>query len=834
MVFFALPDTLLAQCGNTINWTDPSCQVIGSGNLAPWWTIVSRHGEYSQSETECNIPPQVTQSQGHVVITTISQNYTCGDWLTTGAVRTTPSSFPFKTGQFQWNTFNFTFGTITIKAKMPPPGTNLWPSWWLLGSNCQNSNKYSGDTGFGGCPNLGASGYREIDMIECYNSGGGCQFHVANPNFGIGNGCDIAYTWDANPHTWVLKWTSSQITLTMDGSLMTTCNQSITQPMFLINLIQTGGVGGTPTGLPASSDTTSVTVQDLNGNVIFSDPFDNQAPPPNLYFTDIITGANSGGENADGGLHTGVYVTLYGSNFGSAPTVTMNGVNCFRQPFAPTSYLWYQKLVVQLGSSCASGNIVVTTAWGSSSGIPFTVVPGGHIYFVAKTGNDNTGTGTFANPWATPSKAKNTMVAGDTQYVRAGTYDYQDNFGATIYCVGACTGTATAYQNFLGYPYETAVIGGTQDSRTALYNWGTWVMQYFTLGELTMRGPLAFTCQNPSGAQCNNLRIIANDMRATSANGVGFDMEMPSANVVFYGNESGFNCQGDPGCSFDARAYSMYLGGYGTQQNYDIGWNNLHDNPFGKGIQVYGHIAGDLIIGLKIHDNKIYNNAMVGVLLGGSDGGTDIIRDVQFYNNVLWNNSNAVGIDHMNYGGLAIQGGASLDVVNVYHNTFYNNSPAHTGVPAGGSIAFNQNGTHSTVVKDNVFYGTSGSPCYFYFDDLSSATRLNVTYSNNLYFGSGTGPNGCNNNVGQMSVNSDPSPTRADPKFVSIASLDFHLQSSSPAIAHGINVGILTDFDGIVRPTTPSIGAFEGIGGSSSGNVTGLGSIKISGSVSIN
>ncbi|HEX7556214.1 MAG TPA: choice-of-anchor Q domain-containing protein [Leptolinea sp.] len=51
----------------------------------------------------------------------------------------------------------------------------------------------------------------------------------------------------------------------------------------------------------------------------------------------------------------------------------------------------------------------------------------------------------------------------------------------------------------------------------------------------------------------------------------------------------------------------------------------------------------------------------------------------------------------------------------------------------------------------------------------------------------------------------------ADPKFVS--STDFHLQSGSPAIDSGFNLGsvVPTDFDGVVRPQGAGndIGAYE-------------------------
>jgi beta-glucanase (GH16 family) len=159
------------------------------------WTVISRHGEYAQSETECNIPQQVNVSDG-LTITTAAQSATCGDFNVDGSVRHQPSSWPYITGDIQWTPgLNFTYGTIEIRGKFPDQKTSLWPAFWLLGSNCQVTNIYTADTGYSTCPQIDTSGYTEIDMMECYGSGW-CQFHVANPSFGIGNGCDATYTVD--------------------------------------------------------------------------------------------------------------------------------------------------------------------------------------------------------------------------------------------------------------------------------------------------------------------------------------------------------------------------------------------------------------------------------------------------------------------------------------------------------------------------------------------------------------------------------------------------------------------------------------------------------------
>jgi|GEM_PF-6503273 hypothetical protein len=224
-------------------------------SLNPAWTVISRHGEYSQNETECNTPGQVVQASGYLTITTIAQSSVCGDFNPDGTVWHAPQSWPYTTGDLQWKNLNFTYGTVEIRAKFPSLSTSLWPATWLLNSNCQATNPMTGETGVGGCPGLGATGYTEIDMTECYT--GSCQFHIANPNFGAGGGCNTGYPGGVDTsvwHTFKTVWTSTSISQYMDGVLETSCSQSLSNPMFLIMQIQTGGTGGTPVNslLPAT------------------------------------------------------------------------------------------------------------------------------------------------------------------------------------------------------------------------------------------------------------------------------------------------------------------------------------------------------------------------------------------------------------------------------------------------------------------------------------------------------------------------------------------------------------------------------------------------------
>ncbi len=73
-------------------------------------------------------------------------------------------------------------------------------------------------------------------------------------------------------------------------------------------------------------------------------------------------------------------------------------------------------------------------------------------YYVATTGNDTTGTGAIDNPYKTIPKAVSVSVAGDTIFVRGGTY----TLGSTITI--SKSGSASARFNLLAYPGERPLL----------------------------------------------------------------------------------------------------------------------------------------------------------------------------------------------------------------------------------------------------------------------------------------------------------------------------------------------------------------------------------------
>jgi hypothetical protein len=225
------------------------------------WTVISRHGEYAQDETECNTPQQVSVANGLLTITTAVGPATCGDFNTDGSVRHAPSSWSYITGDIQWKTLNFTYGTLTYRAQFPAQATGLWPAVWLLGANCQNTNPFTADVGYDTCPSINSPNYVEIDTTEC-DLNNWCQLALANyANTGSGGQSfpTCGYAVDTNFHTYTVTWTANAITVLLDGQ-STGCSYTSPQwtipstPMFVIIQTQTGGAGGTPNNalLPAT------------------------------------------------------------------------------------------------------------------------------------------------------------------------------------------------------------------------------------------------------------------------------------------------------------------------------------------------------------------------------------------------------------------------------------------------------------------------------------------------------------------------------------------------------------------------------------------------------
>ncbi|HEY3769461.1 MAG TPA: IPT/TIG domain-containing protein [Candidatus Angelobacter sp.] len=534
-----------------------------------------------------------------------------------------------------------------------------------------------------------------------------------------------------------------------------------------------------------------------------------QAQQPQIFFSDIESGPNVGGQSGNGS-----FVTIWGKGFGATQgtsTITVGGGAVASYPVWSDS-----KITFQLGTGATTGSIVVNVASaGASNGLLFTV-RAGNIFFVSTTGAD-TNAGSFTAPWKTILKAKNTMAAGDIAYIENGvSQTTEDNFTAYISMDnnGASnSGTAAAPKALIAYPNATVTVGvaGGLAYGIRTPNIGTHE-DYWVFSQLHIVGGTQAMDVGGTG-----WRIIGNEMQCPGADAEVGCFEMSDGNQVkFYGNEI-HNAGINPTSS--KFYHAVY---FSTDSNHiDVGWNHIHDNFTCRSLQFHssplcsptcgaGDTTGFNQFDLHVHDNLIHGDNCNGINFATVDPSKGT---VEAYNNVVYN----VGrMDPLQLGAsfsciylanITNNGAAGGGTVNVFNNTLSdcaaNNSANASGSRGAFGVASGASTTLIMNLRNNVAYQNAGE---IYIDGVTAQ----ITGDHNLWFGIGAAPTRTTNNL------------TVDPLLANRAGSDFHLTSTSPAKDAGVtmlsnnsftsNLGTTPrDKDGVGRPqgTAFDMGAYE-------------------------
>jgi hypothetical protein len=221
----------------------------------------------------------------------------------------------------------------------------------------------------------------------------------------------------------------------------------------------------------------------------------------------------------------------------------------------------------------------------------------------------------------------------------------------------------------------------------------------------------------------------------------------------------------------------------------DIRYNYIHDCWDGCG-QIYAGGGGttyayNVIDGFADTSNLIdpgtrTPGSMSGIRLGNGGDAGDGTGPIYIYNNIFMNG----GFDNNNhnYPSAVVIASNGYDGTKIKNNIFFNN---------GTDISVLNRGTVDTIIDNNIYYKTSKS----YTKNWIWKTVTYDTFASYKEAMSGLSP--------AQDVNS----LSADPLFAS--SSDFHLQSTSPAINAGVDVGLTEDYEGNSIVGLPDIGAYE-------------------------
>jgi hypothetical protein len=417
------------------------------------------------------------------------------------------------------------------------------------------------------------------------------------------------------------------------------------------------------------------------------------------------------------------------------------------------------------------------------------------IYYVSTLGNDSTGNGGPATPWATPQKAASVMVAGDTCNILGGTYNGRIRPTAS--------GTSSTWITFQAYPVGAAVFinggsawsnfdcGGNPNDPSPTGN--KIPFQYIKYVGLTGNGTTAYgidftnannlmlencTFQNSQysgigntdqGLVCTNITLNGCKVTKTNSSNAG--------EMISFIRVNGFvieNC-----LVFNTAATTNKLG-----IDCKVGCTNgliQTTEIYGAGWGIYIDAGGVAESNISIYNMNIHDNTG-GAICVTDETGTSSLSNIDIYNNLIY--GNFVGINIHQYAT------TMFNNITVENNTLYNNDQYYQA-----EITFDMSNTYvaNSRIANNIINGTVANVYGVY------APSGIVVTNNNFYNSGGAWASG--NVFGTNSI-------QANPLMNNPANGDFTLQAGSPCIGAASSVGApTTDYAG--NPWTGCIGAYQ-------------------------
>jgi len=273
---------------------------------------------------------------------------------------------------------------------------------------------------------------------------------------------------------------------------------------------------------------------------------------------------------------------------------------------------------------------------------------------------------------------------------------------------------------------------------------------------------------------------------------------------------------------------------FAIEINHSFGGNEIANNILQGIVDISGHNLGKYTYDycISIHDNLIGHPALtafwqLGIILESYS----YTKDIKIYNNITRNVATALSVYHLNTN--------TFQNISYHHNLIYNVGRTVAG-GSGYAINISGNYTGSTVrdftVDNNTIIGSGNGTAVTALAFSGASKVRNFKFRNNII---STFPNAYiltpstpttgsidtlilqDNIVYNCGNSNNPkwygiTPTnltntgviKSDPLFI-LSSSDFSLQTLSPAINAGLDLGYTNDIRGTSIDATPDIGAYE-------------------------
>ncbi len=401
----------------------------------------------------------------------------------------------------------------------------------------------------------------------------------------------------------------------------------------------------------------------------------------------------------------------------------------------------------------------------------------GAIYYVAPNGDDSN-PGTFDKPWKTIQKAANTLAAGDTVYIRAGTYHERVE--------PQNSGSAGKPILYAAYPGDLVTLDG---SGVDIPEWGGLFdvtnQSYITVSGLRVMHGRSNT-HNPGILADTSSQIVFKNNTVQDTNDSGI-AAWNSDHILIEGNDVSGCCRS---------GYNETIS-VGVTDVFVVKGNHVHDSPK-EGIctkdgssngDVYGnYVHHTQAVGIYVdaqdkhtHNIEVFQNVVHdvsadGIALASEQGG--LLENIQVYNNIAYSNK-WVGL-HVSDCCIATHPMQNLTLIN---NSLYRNG----WDPWGGGIAHDNPQASNVIIRNNI----GSQNLSFQITVAAGIPAANYAVDHNLIDGYRSG---------EGEIYGDDY-VEGDPRFINPAAANFHLPGYSPAVDRGSPSGApARDFDGQARP----------------------------------